>query len=196
MAVTQLLDLIAQLKSKTTIWIIGFTYFHIINIRRFNVMENSKRLYHYTTREALSSILRDKKIKPTEVLIDPNERPAVWCSYNPVWEETANKSFLDPYTNTIIFLNREQTHLMSGGLVRVEVSPSSALYNWTAFKRLSGISKKSFESLKKVNHKLGINADSEWRVSFEPIQRNSWLSIEIWDGDEWQSYDINLEEVE
>jgi len=156
-------------------------------------MRNRNRLFHYTTRNALSSILQDGSIKASTALIDPNERPAIWCSYNPIWEKTANKNWVDPKTNKLHLLNKQQTHERYG-LVRFEVSPSSAPYTWSEFRHMSGISRRTFRLLKKVNHRLGINEDSEWRISFKPIQRDSWLSIEVWDGNEWQLHDDTIEE--
>ena len=145
-----------------------------------------KRLFHYTTMNALSSILKDGEIKPSTAFIEKIESPAVWCSFNPIWEETANKGYFQPSKNLVIPLTKEQTHELSGGLIRFEVSPESAPHNWSGFRKKSGISRNAFRSLEKINRYLGINAQRNWRISFCPIHEDSWKSIEFWDGKEWK----------
>ncbi len=67
------------------------------------------------TLNRFNDILRDGFIKPATAGLPPGERPAVWFSSNPVWEETANKrAEFDGY---LIPLNREQTALCGDGLM-------------------------------------------------------------------------------
>ncbi len=41
-------------------------------------------------------------------------------------------------------------------------------------------------------YSLGTNAQSNWRVSFSPIRKKSWKSIEGWDDTGWKPYENNL----
>ena len=48
-------------------------------------------VWHYTILDAFRSILRDGFIKPATQFVPPGERPVVWFSSNPVWENSAAK---------------------------------------------------------------------------------------------------------
>jgi hypothetical protein len=51
-------------------------------------------ILHYTVGIRMKMILRDALIKPATTNVPEGERPAVWFSMNPVWEETANKAIM------------------------------------------------------------------------------------------------------
>jgi len=55
-------------------------------------------VWHYTLLTKLQMILNDGLIKPTDVMIDPREKPAVWFSSNQAWEPTATKNIRDEKT--------------------------------------------------------------------------------------------------
>jgi hypothetical protein len=82
-------------------------------------------LWHYTVVVRLAGILQDQVIQPARAGIGYTERPAVWLSTNPFWEETANKGGYAP-DGTDITLTRDETARTYGGLARIEVGPDIA----------------------------------------------------------------------
>ena len=73
------------------------------------------------------------------------------------------------------------------GLARIEVSKDAAPHNWNHFVAISGIKEREARRLVTVA-KEGGASPSEWRVGFEPVPRDKWLSVEVWDGEEWVAY--------
>lgn len=141
-------------------------------------------LWHYTCGARLKLILKSGEIRPATAGIEKGERPAVWFSSNPVWEETANKLLVDPWTGEVRSLTKQETHKYAGGLARIAVSPKTAPTNWEGFCRESGASMKTLAGLKKAAYSMG-SRPSQWFVSFLPVCQERWLSVELWDGDKW-----------
>lgn len=52
-------------------------------------------VWHYTTFSRLTRILLTGEIRPASAGVPEGERPIVWFSRNPVWEETATPEILD-----------------------------------------------------------------------------------------------------
>lgn len=146
--------------------------------------QKTMRLFHYTVGTYLPNIIRDGKIKPATAWIDDGEKPAVWFTTNEDWEECCNKCWAEK-DGPIRFLSKEETKIAGKGLIRIEVIPEAAPYTLEDFRLLSGISKKSYQSLRRLVRKTGANPEREWRVSFEPVEMDQWLSIEVWNGQEW-----------
>ena len=59
-------------------------------------MEDYQRLWHYTNGEALESILKSGALLPSLNQVPWFQKQAVWCSFNQVWEEAANRVTLQP----------------------------------------------------------------------------------------------------
>jgi hypothetical protein len=142
-----------------------------------------KKRWHYTTGNRLPLILESAVIRPATTGVPAGEHPAAWFSTNRVWEETAIKPYLD-YAGHLRLGTRETTALYNGGLVRIEVAPETAPHDWTAFKKLSGITSKAARSLEQAAAEAGASPH-QWYVSFAPVPREKWLSIERWDGEAW-----------
>lgn len=147
----------------------------------------NKRLFHYTVGACLPQIIRSGEIKLATAFVNKGEKPAVWFSTNPVWEQTANKMLFDKDTGRLINLDKEGTALWGNGLVRIEIVPEAAPYTWWNYKRLSRAKKKILRGLYEVAMKDGADP-KEWRVSFEPVRAEFWLAIEIWSAEkkEWE----------
>jgi len=146
---------------------------------------SNKRLFHYTVKSRLDLILADRIIKPATAMIEPQERPATWFSFNPLWENSSNK-----------IISSSQGIYFSCGLedmakydlpCRIEVNPSCAPYDWNAFKRLSGISKLMAEALFESSIEGGCNP-LDWWVSFDSVGSRYWWAIECWNGKNWEPY--------
>ena len=60
------------------------------------------KIYHYTTGFAANKITADGEIKTTGLYICKNEKPAVWFSTNPNWDETVRKSLTDKKTFDLV----------------------------------------------------------------------------------------------
>lgn len=146
---------------------------------------DQSRLFHYTVVPYLPSIIRSGAIRLATELVPPGERPAVWCSYNPEWEETANKCTAYP-GGRIVRETRRSTHTRYG-LARIEVDPASCPFDWKVFVARSGVDLNVAESLYKTALKGGARP-SEWRVSFKPITSDQWVAIEVYDGEDWTSF--------
>ena len=111
------------------------------------------------------------------------EKPVVWFSYHPEWEETANKPVGLP-DGTIQRGTKDSTHMLGGGLVRIAIKPESAPIDWTQFKKLSGIDAENVKSLTNAAFSCDMSP-RDWRCSFDPVSDSDWLSIEYWDGEAW-----------
>jgi hypothetical protein len=144
--------------------------------------------YHYTVKLRLDSILADGLIKCATEGVFGGERPAVWFTTNPTWEETANKAVDNGFGRES--LTRDQTHEVFEGLVRIAVADETAPHDWNAYRRLSGVSPKMANALRTLAYRAGSKL-GEWFISFEPVPRDLWLAVEIWDGEKWGPFPEN-----
>jgi hypothetical protein len=142
-------------------------------------------VWHYTTGEKLYQIVRDSVIKPATAFVPIGERPIVWFSTAPVWEETANKRLLRS-DGKIVSLDRDGTHVHGGGLIRIGVAPETAPYKWELLKAKAHMTPRMAKGLIKAAHKCGAKP-SEWRGTFEPVPFEKWIALEVWDGIKWVS---------
>lgn len=140
--------------------------------------------WHYTTAEKWKRIKKTAELRPTDVLIDKGERPAVWFTAATFWEPTAEKGVHDPTspTGTRILTMLEMHERV--GLVRVGVGAEAAPHNWTAFRKQSGCSRTMVNRLAKIAKAKGSNLQL-WRVSFEAVPRSLWEAVERFDGEAW-----------
>ena len=58
------------------------------------------RFWHYTIHQKYQKIIATGVIKQATENIDYYEKPVVWFSTNPDWEETVRKPIRDPLTGT------------------------------------------------------------------------------------------------
>lgn len=149
-------------------------------------MPRPERLFHYTVGLRLPEILEDRAIKPTDANLGSRERPAVWTTRSPVWEETANKSAMTPSGERVLGTKRS-TERLCGGLVRIAVRPSAAPIRWQQFVKTSGIKSKTVKRLAASAWAQGSNP-VDWWVSYRPIPETEWLAVEIWGGLTWVPY--------
>ena len=136
-------------------------------------------IYHYTIVKYLHSILHSGEITLATAFSRKREKCAAWFSTNADWEETANKGTINMLGN-FEGLTKEGTAKIGGGLARIEIDPEAAPYNWKYFKKKSGCKNRILKGLEKVALQDGANP-KEWRVSFEPVTKDKWKNIEIYD---------------
>jgi hypothetical protein len=143
------------------------------------------RVFHYTVKAKLQAILESGELRAAVAYVPAGERPAVWFSTNPWWEETANKMWKDK-AGTVHRGDRRSTEQLGNGLIRIEVAPETAPVTWTEHKRSGkGPSRKDTQTLEKVARLDGADP-SQWRLSYEPVPRDKWLTIELWNGVSWE----------
>lgn len=140
-------------------------------------MSAAGHLYHYTIGNYLPAIVTHGEIVPATALVPRGVRPAVWCSTNQDWEPTATKGS-----------NVWSTHRHGGSLARIEIDPAAAPHSWADYKRESGERPKMIARLSAAARSVGADPQ-DWRVSFDPIPRESWLSIEVFSRGRWVAYE-------
>ena len=72
--------------------------------------------WHYTVGERLARIIALGEIRTSTTGVRASEKPVVWFSTNPVWENTAGPVLLDNVTSKRIDLDKQQMHQLCGGL--------------------------------------------------------------------------------
>ena len=151
------------------------------------------RVFHYTVVNYLPAIFERKMLMPTAK--DSEKEQAVWFSTNPEWEETANKAYHSG-DGIPIEGNKWDSYKIYGGLARIEVAPEIAPYNWEQYKKKSNIPMEKAQEIEA--HAAKYNADpGEWRVSFEPVSKDNFLSIEVldWDNQVWEDFMVAYEKT-
>jgi hypothetical protein len=140
--------------------------------------------WHYTVGTNLVAILESGMLRPAIAGVPAGERPAVWFSMNPVWERTANKSWIVRATGIAYVLSREETETKGNGLFRFQVRPEAAPYSWDEFKRLSGASRQTIRQMERRARDL-LALPQDWRVSFDPVPRDQWIALDVWRRERW-----------
>jgi hypothetical protein len=146
-----------------------------------------KRFYHYTTSNALVSIIESGLIKTTSAGVGYAVRPAAWFSTNPIWENTVRKKIIIKETG------RETPLLTRAGLlkngvspVRIEVDPKKArLKPYSIYKKKANDSAALLKGLEKMARKWGANP-AEWFFTFHDVSlhRCGW-AVESWTESGW-----------
>jgi len=142
-----------------------------------------KKIWHYTYPSHLLRIYSDGFIKRS-TLIESQGIPCVCFSSNPLWETAIAKAFEKYGQKYQARPDDMNFYHQTGGLVRIEVSPEVAPYDWNAFRRMSGAKAKDAKLL--YDFALLCKArTSEWWMTFEPVFPDKWIAIEEWNGTEW-----------
>jgi len=140
-------------------------------------------LWHYTTGQCFESIVDDGVIRPATAWVRAGERPIVWFSSNQEWEPTSTKIYV-PHYGEARRLSKEELRVTGNGLVRFGVTRRTAKLDWTAMKRLSGMSRATARDLKVVGRRLGSKPEW-WFGSFDPVQRSDWVAVDVLDDGQW-----------
>ena len=148
--------------------------------------QRGTRLFHYTIAAHLPEIVTSGEIFLAAGGVTGAELPAVWFSFHPEWEETANKSYFSRAGERMMG-TRATTMATGKGLARIEVPPSAAPHDWQHHKKVSGIGAAMAKGLERSAQVAGANPQN-WRVSYVPVQADRWLAIETNRGNGWQSW--------
>jgi hypothetical protein len=141
-------------------------------------------LWHYTVGRRLIQILRDGRIRPAIAGVPASERPIVWFTRSPKWEQTANKLWRAP-DGRFIALNQQQTAERCGGLARIGVSPDTAPSDWKTLRELSGMSTREAYRLYNSAIRQG-SRPGDWRGAFDAVPQSRWIAIELYEAGEWR----------
>jgi len=152
------------------------------------------RLWHYTIDRHYNNIVKTGYIKQAVIGIDKDEKPAVWLSSNPDWENSVKKTLINQETGEVLKdLGRDELFKLSVDVIRLEVDSSKLrLFNWLQFKEVSGISEKSVRKLESLADEWKDNP-LEWYACFEPIYEKDIIGVEVWIEKKWKNiYSRNL----
>src|SRR5690606_20744010 len=133
-------------------------------------------LFHYTSEARLKGIVERGELKVSKAGLSKGEKPALWLSAEPVWDDSALKfrNFKD---------KEEQFH--SIGLGRVVVPFSDHFVTYKKWTHVSGVDK----LLAAIESQYFNQYDrSKWWASFKNISEADFLSVERWDGNRWEPY--------
>ena len=138
-------------------------------------------IFHYTTGNHLQDIGESGVLRTTGAGMLAGVRPAVWLSTNQVWERTVDCG------QSWDALSGEDDDVVY--FARICVRREAAPYRWSDYRQLSGEPVFMAKALAKAARNVGANS-REWRCSFDPIPRDSWLWIDVWNGYDWE--DVNF----
>lgn len=148
------------------------------------------RLFHYTTQERYSKIIKDGKIVQTTACIGRQERPVVWLSFAPDWEPTATPWVVNYETGTLYTPTDIEDLAKYDRPIRVEVDPVDYPLEWSQWVQLSRVGHKEAKGLFQVSVKQG-SVPKEWRVCFDPIPISQWIAVEFWADGEWRDVETS-----
>jgi len=140
-------------------------------------------VWHYTTGQCSIGIIESGVIRPATDKVPAGERPIVWFSSNQEWEPTSTKYIMTPEGSSRR-LSKDELEAGGNGLVRFGVTRRTAKLDWTAIKRLSGMSRSTARYLKVKGRRLGSQPEW-WFGSFDPVQRSEWIAVEVWRAGQW-----------
>lgn len=138
-------------------------------------------LWHYTTMNCLSGIIRDGVIRPATAGVPGNERPIVWFSRRPTWEPTATKAIVRSG------MIRRATLEEMGVLARIGVAPEVASFNWDQLRRQSGMRSGDARRLERAAIDQA-SFPGDWYGTFDPVPREKWLVIQTCHDAHWKPF--------
>ena len=145
------------------------------------------KYWHYTVHQKYQKIIATDEIRPATKNIDYNEKPVVWFSTNPDWEETVRKPIRDSLTGKETeSLSKDNLFIRGFPPVRIEANPDLVkLRSWRHFRKHSGVSKASIKVMLKLA-KLWRANPKEWYITYKPVPLLHCLEpVEIWMGEKW-----------
>ena len=143
--------------------------------------------WHYTILPVYKLIVDSGVLRPADCRIELGERPILWFSTNPFWEQTANKMLFDSATGKETKLSMVETAQKAGGLVRFAV-PVQRLVRWPRLGQLANIKSKTRKILEEAGIRMGADY-RQWYGTLESIPTRDCLAIESMDLNNWQWID-------
>jgi len=149
--------------------------------------ELTELAYHYTTGELFVEICETNILDPFKTVTFSGEKPILWFSLHPHFEQTATKCTFSDETQTIRRLSMDETKLFGDGLVRFAY-PAKNLIRWPEIGKQAGMTKKTIKQLENIGIMQQANP-LNWMGSFEPIHLSQMMDLQIMrvDSNEWIS---------
>lgn len=147
-------------------------------------------IYHYTHLGAAISIAQSGYLNLSQWEIDNGiDPPALWLSIHPLWEYTATKMKKDANVN-ILPLTFSEQHEVFGCVRFVLPFESQNLLSWDAYKKaVRNTERPMLEAMERKGISLGAQP-RDWYASLKNISVDKIISCQIWDGGNWQSFEI------
>ena len=146
-------------------------------------MDPTSLLWHYTFGQNFQRILADAALKPSAAYLSREGCPVVWFSRNRVWEPAALRGLITD-DGTVQNLTMEELGTHGGGLFRIGVARETVPHNFDDFVKKSELPRDRVAELRRVAKDKGANL-KEWFASFEPVPREQWLAVEMWQNHAW-----------
>jgi hypothetical protein len=140
--------------------------------------------WHYTTGALALQIIRDGVIRPATAGIPAGERPVVWFSTQPHWEQTANK-LLKQQDGTLRSLSFEETIAHGGGGGRFGL-PLDRLLPWPELALAANIGPQSVRALERAAQLLGADC-AYWYGSVTPVATSD-CEVECLENGTWCNF--------
>lgn len=140
--------------------------------------------WHYTPGVRFKGIVDAGFIRPAVAGVPENEKPVVWFSLNPYFEETARKIFTDGRGNQRVLL-MEETRSLGEGLYRLGVAPKSLLTG-EALRMRARIKRETWAQLSARARAIGSDPSS-WFGSLTPVNLTD-CTVQVMNDDlTWES---------
>lgn len=162
--------------------------------------------YHYTKGCHLAKIVNEGIIRTSKTLIEKKEKPAVWLTKSPEWEQACNVGHVvtanelvsgQTYSSDEIEMVTCNDDYMKKemGMCRILISENISTISWAKFKHVSGISADVYHALDRISRNEG-SPVNQWYCLFNGIPRRYWEGVEMFVDDQWIRWDekISIEE--
>ena len=131
--------------------------------------------WHYTVGNHFLKIMESGYLRPTDIGIEPGEKPILWFSTNQTWDQTACKAVLKD--GKICRISKEETRNLGGGLYRFGM-PIDRLHMWPKLVRKARMTPNVQRLLEIEGRKQGANP-SEWcGLTSNPIAIDKIFAIQ------------------
>lgn len=149
--------------------------------------------WHYTTGRHLRKIRAAGFLRLATAFVPDNVRPCVWFTTADVeFEPTAEKATMSECGRYTIALNAKETEYLGDGLVRIGVSTAVANATWKDYRKLSGDAPRMLRATQDIARRTGSDI-YRWRLSWQPVPREKWVTIQILDEAGWRDIDDDEE---
>ena len=139
-------------------------------------------VWHYSKGVYLERIMSSGVLRQTGVFGLSPERPVVWFSTRQDWEPSSSIG-IDGHR-----VSMRENH-ENVGLVRFGVDLGLVqLHDFAAYVRLSGVSQGEARGLVTSARERPRANPGDWLVSFQPVPREKWVAVQVWDGKRWTDW--------
>lgn len=158
--------------------------------------------YHYTKGSHLGNIVKEGKIRTTNIRLDKNEKPAAWLTKSPEWEVACNIGIITNPDNLKVgqIYSSKEVKMVTAtneymrkeiGMCRILISEELPVISWAKFKYVSGISERLFNNLDRISRSEG-SPVNQWLCTFNEIPKKYWEGVEMLVGDDWIRWDGSI----